>query len=96
MTDSPRHRREPEYEGGAQPTPEFPPDQPKKLRGPIFFIVVVIGALLLFAPIGWAFLSLLVAGNELSTSTEVAFWIVWGACVIAFVWMVVSLWRRAA
>lgn len=96
MNERHRKRREPEYEGGAQPTPEFPPDQPKKLRGPILFLAVVIGALLLFAPIAWAFISIVAAEGDLSTSTEVAFWIIWGVCVIAFVWIVVALWRRAA
>jgi hypothetical protein len=75
---------------------DLPPDQPKKARGPIFFLIVVIGALLLFAPIAWAFITLVVVGGALSTTAKVLFWAIWGGCLLVFIWIVIALWRRAA
>lgn len=96
MTERPRNRPEPKPEGGAQPTPELPPDQPKKLRGPILYLIIIIGTLLIFAPIAWAFITLIVVSAALSTTAKVVFWIIWGVCVIAFIWMVSAIWRRAS
>jgi hypothetical protein len=75
---------------------DLPPDQPKRARGPLFLLIVIIGALLLFAPIAWAFITLVAVGGALTTTAKVVFWIIWGVCVIAFIWIVIALWRRAA
>lgn len=91
-----RKRREPAPEGGARPVPEIPPDQPRRLRGPILFLTLIVGALLLITPIAWAFISFVAVGAELSTATQVVFWVVWAICLIAFIWIVTALWRRAA
>jgi hypothetical protein len=92
----PHHNPENKPEGGSWPVDDLPPDQPKKARGPIFFIIVVIGALLLFAPIAWAFITLVAVGGALTTTAKVVFWSIWGVCVVAFIWIVIVLWRRAA
>ncbi len=91
-----RHHPEHESEGGARPVSDLPPDQPKRARGPIFLLIAIVGALLIFAPIAWGFITIVAAGAALSTTTKFLFWAIWGICLLAFVWIVIALWRRAA
>jgi hypothetical protein len=86
-----------EPRGGAEPVKQQPPDQPPgKARGPIFLLIAIIGALLIFAPIAWAFITLVATGSALSATAKTIFWIIWSICLIAFIWIVVAIWRRAA
>lgn len=82
--------------GGAAPVEQHPPDQPKKVRGPLFLLIAIVGALLIFAPIAWAFITIVAAGSALSTATKVLFWTIWGISLIVFIWIGIAIWRRAA
>lgn len=96
MSSKPANERDPEFEGGAQPVPERPPDEPGKARGPIFFLVALLGFLVLLMPILWGLGALATVGVAAGTGGLIVFWIVWGLCLVAFIWFVRALWRRAA
>jgi hypothetical protein len=85
-----------EPKGGAEPVEQHPPEQPGKARGLLFLLIAIIGALLIFAPIAWAFITLVAAGSALSATSKTIFWIIWAICLIAFIWIVTAIWRRAA
>src|SRR5690606_30906577 len=53
MAASPRRRDEPPFEGGAQPVPERPQDQPGRARGPLALLAAIAAVLLLVLPILW-------------------------------------------
>lgn len=92
----PHHNPQNKPDGGSWPVDDLPPDQPKRARGPVFLLIVIVGALLIFAPIAWGFITLVAVSAALTTTAKVVFWVIWGVCVIAFIWIVIALWRRAA
>jgi hypothetical protein len=96
MAARPQRDREPEFEGGAQPVPERPPDEPGKARGPVFTLVAILGVLTLVMPILWGLGALATVGTAVGTAGVIALWIVWGICLVAFLFAIRALWRRAA
>lgn len=96
MPDRHHDRAEPEFEGGAQPVPERPPDEPGKPRGLAFGIVALLGFLVLLMPILWGLGALATIGVAAGPAGMITLWIVWGICLIAFIWSAVAMWRRAA
>jgi len=82
--------------GGAEPVEERPPDEPGRVRGPVFLLVAIIGAILIFAPIAWAFITIVAAGSQLTTATRTIFWVIWAIALIAFTWIMIAIWKRGA
>ena len=91
-----RKRREPEFEGGSQPVPEYPQDQPGTGRGVAMFIVALLGLLSLAMPVAWGLGAIATVGAAVGTAGLIILWIVWAIILVAFVWVVRSMWRRAA
>lgn len=96
MAAQPQRREEPEFEGGTQPVPEYPPDEPGTGRGVAMFIVVLLGLLSLAMPLAWGLGAIATVGQVVGTAGLIILWIVWAIILIAFIWVVRSMWRRAA
>lgn len=88
--------REPEFEGGSQPVPERPPDEPGKARGPAFGIVAVLAILVAAMPVAWGLGALATVGASLGQAVVTILWIVWALLLVALVWTLWVMWRRAA
>ncbi|HEY8484400.1 MAG TPA: hypothetical protein VIL13_07310 [Longimicrobiales bacterium] len=93
------HRRripDPPFDGGAQPVPERPPDEPGRLRAPAFWIVALLAFLSLAMPVAWGLGYLATMSSVLGTAARLVLWMIWLLVVGLFVWIVWSMWRRAA
>jgi hypothetical protein len=96
MAEGTNRRPGPEYEGGAQPAQDLPPDEPGKGRGPVFFLIALIAVLVMAIPIAWGLWALITVGYAIGATALVFLWIIWGCCALAFLWVVRALWKRAA
>jgi len=97
MAAIPRRRdEEPAYDGGAQPVPERPQDQPGRARGPLALIAAVAAVLLLVLPILWFAGALAGLARFLSPGAMAALWVGWAILAAIFLWMLIGMWRRAA
>src|SRR5690606_33618747 len=93
---TPRPKGEPEFEGGAQPVPERPPDEPGRGRGALLTIVAVLAFLLLLMPVLWALGAIATIGRAAGTAGRIILWITWALVCVAFAWLAWSMWRRSA
>jgi len=97
MAAIPRRRdEEPAYDGGAQPIPERPQDQPGRARGPLALVAAVAAVLLVVLPILWFAGALTGLARFLSPGAMVALWVGWAVLAAIFLWMLIGMWRRAA
>lgn len=93
---TPDPHREPEFEGGAQPVRDLPPDEPGPGRTLLFVVVGVLGLLSLLMPVLWGLGALATVGATVGTAGLVILWITWALILGAFLWLAWSMWRRAA
>ncbi len=93
---TPRPKREPEFEGGAQPVPERPPDEPGRGRAALLTIVGVLAFLILLMPVLWGIGAIATVGRAVGTAGLIILWVTWAIMVVAFAWLAWSMWRRSA
>jgi len=96
MAAVPAGGNEPAFEGGAQPIPERPPDQPGRGRGVVIVVAVVLALLVLVLPIAWFAGALAGLAGRVSGVAMIALWVGWAIIAAIFLWMLVGMWRRAA
>lgn len=96
MAAIPRRQDEPPFEGGAQPIPERPQDQPGRARGPLALVAAIVAVLLLVLPILWFAGALAGLARFLSPGAMAALWLAWAVIAAIFLWMLIGMWRRAA
>lgn len=93
---TPMPRREPEFEGGSQPVPELPPDEPGRGRGWLVTATLILGILILAMPIAWGLGALTTVGEVVGTGGLILLWVTWALMLLAFLWLAWSMWRRSA
>ena len=96
MAATPRRRDEPPFEGGAQPVPDRPQDQPGRGRGPRPHRAAHEAGRLLGLPILWFAGALAGLAQFLSPGAMAALWLGWAVLTAIFLWMLIGMWRRAA
>ncbi len=92
----PEPDREPEFEGGAQPVPDLPPDEPGPGRAALLVIIGLLVFFTLLMPVLWGLGALATVGGTIGTAGLVILWVTWGLILVAFVWLVWSMWHRSA